>query len=331
MACIWDFDKTLIEGYMQNAIFETYGVDAKRFWTEVNALPAWYRKRGVGVSEDLMHLNHLLTYVKNGPLRGLNNRILRECGSRLRLCPGLPEFMDTLKRLVHDNEIYRRYNVELEHYVISGGLAEMIRGSPIASFVDGIFGCEFLEDPLLPRFDEQCELPLGREREIDQIGRIVDNTIKTRFLFEINKGSNKNPAIDVNASVQSSDRRIPMQNMIYIADGPTDVPMFAVIRERGGKAFAVHTPDSDGEFLQNDELLRSGRIDCYGPADYRPGTPTYRWISMHVGKIADRIVAENERELQSRIGPPPAHRHDSQISEICVQTILLENDARDEG
>ena len=32
VACIWDFDKTLIPGYMQWPIFEHYGVDEKGFW-----------------------------------------------------------------------------------------------------------------------------------------------------------------------------------------------------------------------------------------------------------------------------------------------------------
>ena len=36
IAIIWDFDKTLIDGYMQDPIFEDYNVDAHKFWTEVN-------------------------------------------------------------------------------------------------------------------------------------------------------------------------------------------------------------------------------------------------------------------------------------------------------
>jgi hypothetical protein len=95
--------------------------------------------------------------------------------------------------------------------------------------------------------------------------------------------------------------------MIYIADGPSDIPMFAVIKEHGGKTFAVHHPDSLSEFKQNDVLLESGRVDCYGPADYRKGTLTYRWLMMHVQEIAERIVTQQVQNLQSRIQNPPAH------------------------
>ena len=48
-----------------------------------------------------------------------------------------------------------------------------------------------IEAPLPPHYSRQDELPLHMEFEISQIGTIVDNTIKTRFIFEINKGCNK--------------------------------------------------------------------------------------------------------------------------------------------
>ena len=42
IAVIWDFDKTLVDGYMQDPVFEEYGVDAADFWCEANALPVMY-------------------------------------------------------------------------------------------------------------------------------------------------------------------------------------------------------------------------------------------------------------------------------------------------
>jgi len=89
VACIWDFDKTLIPGYMQSPLFEAFQVDERGFWNEVNELPGHYRARGLKVSPDTIYLNHLLSYIKNGPLKGLTNSKLRQLGKDLQFYPGL--------------------------------------------------------------------------------------------------------------------------------------------------------------------------------------------------------------------------------------------------
>jgi hypothetical protein len=325
IACIWDFDKTIIPGFMQETLFKAFHLDSKKFWAEVNALPQRYAQQNIGVTEDLLYLNHMLTYVKEGLLQRLNNKKLRELGQELPIFDGLPAFFEILKHSVEQNEIFQKHNIKLEHYIISCGLAEMIRGSKIAPYVDGIFGCEFIEDPMLPGFLSQENINLSNEvKEIAQIGRVVDNTSKTRYLFEINKGVNKNPNVSVNASMPQADRRIPIENMIYIADGPSDIPMFAIIKERGGKTFAVHTPDSMQEFRQNDMLLQNGRVDCYGPADYRPGTLTYRWLMMHVTEIAERLVRQEEQRLQQCVHNPPPHQSETSKKTFDQQMALFD-------
>ena len=309
VACIWDFDKTLIPGYMQWPIFHEYGIDEKKFWKEVNAMPALYERRGQHVSTDILYLNHLLTYARAGRLPGLNNRKLRELGKRLQFYQGLPEFFPALKQLVAVDPNYARFDIRLEHYVISTGLAEMVRGSEIAPHLEQVYGCEFIESPLPPDFDQQKEFELEGDAEIGQIGVMVDNTIKTRYIFEINKGTNKLKSIDVNAKIAQEDRRVPLRNMIYIADGPSDVPVFSVVRKGGGRTYAVYEPKNEKEFAQNDELRESGRVHHFGRADYREKSDTYMWLTTQVRKICDRIVEECQLALNRRVGSPPRHIH----------------------
>lgn len=311
VACLWDFDKTLIPGYMQRPIFKHFNIDERAFWAEVNGMEAIYRQRGQNPSPEILYLNHLLTYTRAGITQGLNNALLRDLGKELVFYQGLPEFLPHLKRLVAENPHYARYEIKLEHYVISTGLAEMIRGSAIAPHVDGIFACEFIENPLPPYYQQQAELKMEPgDAVIGQIGRFVDNTIKTRFIFEINKGTNKIASIDVNSKIAAEDRRVPIKNMIYVADGPSDVPVFSVVRKNGGKAYAVYAPGSESEFVQNDEMRQCGRVDHFGRADYREHSDTFMWLSTHVRKICDRIVYESEQALSRRVGRPPRHLHD---------------------
>ncbi|HRE81611.1 MAG TPA: haloacid dehalogenase-like hydrolase [Opitutaceae bacterium] len=307
IACIWDFDKTLIPEYMQSPLFRRYGIDEPSFWGETNNLMEHYRKRGYHLSGEIAYLNHLLTYVLAGKMPKLGNKLLRECGREIKFYPGLPEFFERAKGFVREREIHAKHEIHLEHYVVSTGLAEMVRGSAISKYVEGIWGCEFIENPLQPGFLRQKEFPIEAESVIAQIGMVIDNTTKTRALFEINKGTNKNPAIDVNANIAPEDRRIPFQNMIYIADGPSDIPSFSVVKKGGGKAYAVYNSDRPDEFAQNDRLRQVGRIDHYGPANYQEGSSTYQWLRLHIQAICDRIVADRETAVATRVSRPPRH------------------------
>lgn len=324
VACIWDFDKTLSAGYMQTPLFRHYDLDENQFWKEVNALPAHYRERGMVVSPDSIYLNHLLSYVKSGLMKGLNNQLLRKLGAQLKFFDGLPTFFAELQKNVRSVPEYKKHNLQLEHYIISTGIAEMIRGSAIAPYVENIYGCEFIEAPLPPGFGSQPEFPIEDHCEIAQVGMMVDNTIKTRFIFEINKGTNKLPDIDVNSKIAPDDRRIPIKNMIYIADGPSDIPVFSIVKKNGGLCFAVYEPDNAKEFAQNDMLLQNERVHAYGPADYTQRSSTHMWISMHVQQMCDRIVLEREANLASRIKHPPRHLHkDTPTKRATSQTTIF--------
>src|SRR6188768_2115985 len=292
IACVWDFDKTLIPAYMQAPLFRRYGIDEPTFWTETNALAENYRKRGYHISPESSYLNHLLTYVLAGKMAGLSNKGLRECGQQIGFYPGLPKFFESSRAWVKAKPEWAKHDIQLEHYIVSTGLAEMVRGSAIALYIDGVWACEFIENPLQPGFLKQKELGIEAASEIAQIGMVIDNTTKTRAIFEINKGTNRNPAIDVNAKMAAEDRRIPLQNMIYIADGPSDVPSFSVVKGGGGRAYAVYNPEKSAEFAQNERRLQSGRIHGYGPADYREGSSTEQWLRLHLQQICDRIVAD---------------------------------------
>ena len=61
IAIIWDFDKTLIKGYMQEPLFKRYNINDKEFWKEVNALPNLYAKKNIKVNAETIYLNHMIS------------------------------------------------------------------------------------------------------------------------------------------------------------------------------------------------------------------------------------------------------------------------------
>ncbi|MCI5599978.1 MAG: HAD family hydrolase [Hallerella porci] len=305
IAMVWDFDKTLIRDYMQVPLFKRYGIDSKQFWDEVNALPEFYAKKGIHINRDTSYLNHILTYVKAGKMRGLSNQILRDCGKELELFPGLPEFFPKIKSLVEENEKFQKAGIKLEHYVVSTGFAETIRGSAVAPYLDGIFGCEFIEEPAQPGFLTAAEKAL--DGEISQVASALDNTSKTRYLFEINKGANKFETIDVNSQIAKSNRRIPFENMIYIADGPSDVPAFSILNQSGGVTYAIYPAHDRMAMRQVDALRKDHRIQMYGEADYTEDSMTWMWLSEQVLRIAENLVAKQELNIRKSASKPPAH------------------------
>lgn len=297
IAVVWDFDKTLIGNYMQDPIFKKYGVDGTAFWKEVNALPKKYLKeQGVKVNKDTIYLNHFINYVKSGKFAGLNNKMLNELGKELQFYNGLPALMDTTKKMILEDPKYTEYDIKVEHYIVSTGFTSMIKGSAVAPYVSGIWGCELIEAP-----DDNGDMV------ISEIGYTIDNTTKTRALFEINKGVGILDNVDVNTKLPEEMRRVRFENMIYIADGPSDVPAFSTLNKSGGATFAIYPHNDRDAFTQVEQLRKDGRINMYAEADYSEGTTAYMWITGKIREFADRI-RENERsKLQNTISEVPKH------------------------
>ena len=313
IAVIWDFDKTLIKGSMQWPLFEKFGVDETTFWDESNALSGYYKEHGVDlVSEDTLYLNHILSYVKAGKFSGLNNAMLLELGGQLTFYSGLPEFFAETKSMIEDDRVFAEHRICVEHYIVSTGLRQMILGSAIAEHAAGVWACEFAEHSPGPGYleREEEEADAG-DAEIKEIVYTINNTTKTRAVFEINKGVNQDLGIEVNATIDPADRRVPFENMIYIADGPSDVPVFSILNHYNGQTFAVYDPESDREYAQVDELNRQDRVNAFGPADYANGSQASRWIRTAIMRAAQRMVEQRKairtRDLTERVGVAPRH------------------------
>lgn len=165
------------------------------------------------------------------------------------LFPGVREWFRRI------NAFGQQLGVEIEHYVISSGLREIIEGSGIAHEFREIYACEFFYN----------EEGLACWPKLD-----VNFTNKTQFVYRINKG-----VLDVsddktlNDSMPDDSKRIPFTNMIYVGDGLSDVPCMKMMRAYGGQAIAVYQEENRQGV---EDLLSKGRVDFIFPADYREGT-----------------------------------------------------------
>lgn len=302
IAMIWDFDRTLIPGYSQSPLFDAYDVDEGTFWAEVNSLKALYHERGITVGEDTAYLLHMLTYVRTGKFAGLTNSRLRELGAEIPTCPGIPDFLSAAQQLVLGDERFQKHDIAVEHYVVSTGIRPLIEGSAVGGLVTEIWANEFVDQPPPPNYLHDGHTFDDEDGEIAQIGYTIDNTSKTRAIFEINKG----PDVPVNARVAEEDRRVPIRNMIYIADGPSDVPVFSVVGKNGGRTLGVYQTEGKSNFAGVKQLEDDGRVNSIAPADFSEGTQAYLWLTTTVKELATRICDDRDR-LFAAMKPPAGH------------------------
>lgn len=284
IAIVYDYDQTLSHRYMQDdVLFPEYGIDPKQFWQNCNRLVSEREWDG-----ELAYMKCLLDYLA---MDHVTNDQLQSLGANLSFFPGIPEIFELLPQLVITPE-HEAAGVHMEHYIVSSGLKALLDGSRLQPHVKAIFGCEFGEN---------------EEGRIAFPKRTISHTTKTQYLFRINKGMLRYDQ-DVNDHMPAEMRPIPFQNMIYIGDGPTDVPCFTVMNRNGGNSIAVYNPnDSSGRSFRKSYQLcaHAGRVKHIAPADYREGSHLWLLLSEMVREIADRMLRQRHDEAeQARVAAP---------------------------
>ena len=280
---VYDYDQTLSPTFMQDEVlFPRFGINAAEFWKRCRELVD-----DEGYESELAYLKAMLDYLE---MDRPSNEDLRVLGKDLRFFNGVIDMFEELDLALRPE--HRAMGVKIEHYIISSGIKTLIEGSELTRFVRKIFGCEFAED-------DSGHIAFPK--------RVISHTTKTQYLFRINKGMLE-PHEDVNDHMPEELRPIPFPNMIYLGDGPTDVPCFTVMKKFGGHGIAVYNPDDATRTSFRKAYQLSGpadRIKYIAPADYRPGSHLRLLLEEMIGEIADRIVDRQRREIsESKISAP---------------------------
>ena len=273
VAFLYDFDKTLCTTDMQNyAFIPSLGMTPGEFWAEANGFGRTNRIDGI--------LAYMYTMITESDKRGvpLTRESLVEKGKDIVLFPGVESWFARI------NAFGESQGVQVEHYIISSGLREIIEGSTIHQEFKEIYASEFYYDetgrPVWPKL-------------------AVNFTAKTQFVYRINKG-----VLDVsddktlNDSMPDDSKRVPFTNMIYVGDGLSDVPCMKMMRSYGGEAIAVYQ-ETNRQGVE--DLMAKGRVDFIFPADYSEGTALETTVKDIICKMAivDRLGEETARQLRS--------------------------------
>lgn len=272
IAFLYDFDKTLCTTDMEDyAFIPSLGYTPAEFWGRANAFGWENRMDGL--------LAYMYTMIQECAAQNikLDRAFLNHCGESIQLFPGVREWFARI------NAFGESLGVQVEHYVISSGLREIIEGSGIAQEFREIYACEFYYnengDACWPKLD-------------------VNFTNKTQFVYRINKGIlDVSRDKELNDSMPDDSKRVPFTNMIYMGDGLSDVPCMKMMRAYGGQAIAVYQEDNRAGV---EDLLSKGRVDFIFPADYRAGMGLDTTVQNIIRKmtITDALAEENARQFR---------------------------------
>jgi hypothetical protein len=270
IAIAYDFDGTLAPGNMQEHNFlPALGLKPKTFWANAKK-----KAKEHDMDEILAYMQLTIdeAKAKNLPIRKSD---FVNYGKSISFFEGVETFFDRI------NKYAKEKGIIIEHYIISSGLREFVKGTKISKYFKNIFASGF---------------------EYDASGvavwpaLAVNYTSKTQYLFRINKGINNSfDNLEINKFMHEDERYIPFKQMIYLGDGDTDVPAMKMIKYQGGKAITVYNPKIRAKKGKKspkqicEELISQKRADYIVPANYSEGSELDRLLKLVLDKIAAEI------------------------------------------
>ena len=269
IAIMYDFDKTLCTRDMQEYTFiPSVGMEPDEFWRHTAE---------VARAETM---DSILTYMycMVEKARQAGNPLTRESlvagGKDIEYHPGVEGWFERINRYAEEA------GVQVEHYVLSSGLKEIIEGTSIAKYFKRIYACEFFYKDGYAFWPKMS----------------VNYTNKTQFVYRINKGVlDINNDVDLNNSRPDNEKRVFFSNMIYIGDGLTDVPCMKLVKQSGGHSIAIYHP---GQHSNAAPLLKHERVDWMFEADYSEGSELDRTMKLLLQNLAyyNKLKGLNEQQ-----------------------------------
>ncbi|HEX4763639.1 MAG TPA: HAD family hydrolase [Usitatibacter sp.] len=262
IAIVYDFDGTLSPQPMQEyTVLPKIGVEPREFWKRVND-----DARRTESDMMLVYMRHIIEALELGRIN-VKREDFAAMAQAIEYFPGVPTWFTRINQYVRRKSAGK---VKVQHYLISAGQKEILDGASIRKHFKRIYASEY-------HFDHHGVATFPK--------LLVTDTMKTQFLFRINKGR-EGINESINEHMPEAERPIPFHNMIYVGDGMTDVPSMALTKKSGGHTVAVYQPGGKGREVCV-KLLTAGRADFIAPADYRANSRLARRVEL----LLDAIIA----------------------------------------
>lgn len=275
IAIMYDFDGTLTPGNIQERNFiPAIRMKTKRFWKEVTDI-----SKNNQADNILVYMKHMLDKAQAASVPVHKSNFI-DYGNNLAFFKGVLPYDNNGNQekgwFDRINKYGKASTINVEHYIVSSGIREMIEGTKLFKKFRRVYASTFFYD---------------HNRVAVWPALAVNYTTKTQYIFRINKGClDISDHKSINKFIPEKDRYIPFCNMIYIGDGDTDIPCFRLVKDRGGYSIAVYKPNTSGAKANSENYIKDGRVNFIAPADYRIGST----IDKIVKGLIDKIQIDND-------------------------------------
>ena len=284
----WDFDGTLTPKDSTTEVISFLKEEekdaAKTFWKHVKSFSNDTKDfKEYLPAVDAPIWMYSLSKIANDLNIPLNEELFKKIVKKIELFDNVIPFLQEIKKLENE-ERFKDCNIKIHHFIVSAGLRDLIKLIFPEGLIRYIFGCRYQS--------------ISYEENVKKIENIpvfcIDETVKTRALFEISKGVFCKSNIKVNTKISDDKYWAPFNNFIYIGDGDTDIPALSLTRTKGGLGIVVYNKKDPKKYTKNKLCTMSAdkRADLITPADFKINGELYTYITNRCYQILQRYEVE---------------------------------------
>jgi len=287
IAIIWDFDGTLSpEDSTTKVVEHLQGAKTGGdFWSYIKSLrgdqrqPTWEHVLAMD-APIWMYALSALAFKEQVPL---NKEFFREfILPQIKPYKNTIPFLHEIKNLENTPE-FQNIGLNIHHFIVTAGLKDLIEQVFPENLIRWTFGCRYTVIFHKGYEDQPESVPVF----------CMDETMKTRSIFEISKGAFHDPKIKVNSKIEETKLWASFKDMIYIGDGDTDVPALSLVRSKGGLGIAVYDPNKTKDDINKrlHDMRMDKRTDLITPANYSLDGELFSYIKNRCIQIRQKYQA----------------------------------------
>lgn len=202
----------------------------------------------------------------------------RAVARELPLYPGVREMFQRIRDYARD----LLPDVQVVFHLLTGGMLEIPRQTPIAGEFEKMWGGELL-------FDDAGHLSF--------VKRAIDDPDKERYLLKLAKGialDDPQRTQDVKQPLPRRDWYVPFDQLVYVGDGSSDMPAYELLNESGAIAIGVFKADAVSSWEGYEDVRQERKVENLAPVDYREGSEALTSILLAVDSVCKRIAIRRQ-------------------------------------